>query len=101
MANGRTLVKNNIINTSDTQRIAFTKIKKYVPDERLSTWSFIRYKSDPGFSDQFIIENVYNDKRPRLLCQEADPYFWSTVASSNRVKDGYNEKLNVIWKIAE
>ena len=51
MANGRTLVKNKMINTSEIQRVTFTKSKNYILDPRLSSWSFIRYKSDPGYSD--------------------------------------------------
>ena len=101
IANGRTLVSTKLTLTSEAQRVACVKSGNQIQEERLSSWSLIKFKPEPEYADQFIIEHIYNDKRPRLLCPQPDPNFWSTLTASNRVRDGYNSKANVIWKISE
>ena len=101
IAAGRTLVTKKFIECDDFQKVFFTNQDKYRDEPRLSTWSLYKYKSDPLFSDQFVVENIYLDRRPHLLSSQHEPAPWCQLLSSTRFRDGYTDERKCIWKIVD
>ena len=103
IAEGRTLVKKSFISANDYQKVLFTKNPLLTEEPRLSTWSFTlpKNKTADANTDKFMIENVYLDQRPRLICSYQDPSLWSSIVSSNRNYDGYQTREKCMWKLIE
>ena len=71
-----------------------------------NTWTFVAYaprdvdeNDKHKYQNQFSIQNIYLDNRPRLISAYEDPALWSTCVSSNRKRDNYKKKNCCIWKI--
>lgn len=47
----------------------------------------------------FYIEMTYGERRPRLVTNVKNPSFFSRLLASTRIRDGYSDKDQAVWKI--
>ena len=80
--------------------LKLTNEKKWFKEDcfEQTTWSFQRFKEN---ADQFYIEGIYGEKRPKLMPCYSEPAMWSKVLSSNRLQDGYREKAKCVWTLED
>lgn len=64
-----------------------------------TTWT-LRQLFD-GEHEQFTIESIYGEKRPKLMPVNAEPATVSRLLSSNRADDGYRDKTRYAWTIED
>ena len=50
-------------------------------------------------TDLFYIEMTYGERRPRLVTNVKNPSFFSRLLASTRIRDGYNDRDQAVWKL--